>query len=64
VSYNGDVNLADPIVAPFVTKTAVTLTVASPVDGLPGTVTTTPVADTSLWGNVYGSAHGGVCASS
>ncbi len=64
VSYNGDVNLADPIVAPFVTKTAVSLTVASPVDGLPGTVTTTPVSDASLWGNVYGSAHGGVCASS
>jgi len=64
VSYNGDVNLADPIVAPFVTKNAVTLTVPSPVDGLPGTVTTTPVSDASLWGNVYGSAHGGVCASS
>jgi ABC-type sugar transport system substrate-binding protein len=64
VSYNGDVNLADPIVAPFVTKTAVSLTVASPVDGLPGTVTTTPVSDASLWGNVYGSAHGGVCSSS
>jgi ABC-type sugar transport system substrate-binding protein len=64
VSYNGDVNLADPIVAPFVTKTAVNLSVASPVDGLPGTVTTTPVSDATLWGNVYGSAHGGVCASS
>jgi ABC-type sugar transport system substrate-binding protein len=64
VSYNGDVNLADPIVAPFVTKTAVNLSLASPVDGLPGTVTTTPVSDATLWGNVYGSAHGGVCASS
>jgi ABC-type sugar transport system substrate-binding protein len=64
VSYDGDVNLADPIVAPFVTKTPATLTVASPVDGLPGTVTSTPVSDASLWGNVYGTAHGGVCASS
>jgi ABC-type sugar transport system substrate-binding protein len=64
VSYQGDTNLADPIVAPFVTKSAATLTLTSPVDGLPGSVTTTPVSDTSLWGNVYGSAHGGVCASS
>jgi len=64
VSYDGDVNLADPIVAPFVTKTPVTLKLGSPVDGLPGTVTTTPVSDTSLWGNVYGAAHGGVCAAS
>jgi ribose transport system substrate-binding protein len=64
VTYQGDTNLADPIVAPFVTKTATTLTVASPVDGLPGSFTTTPVSDTSLWGNVYGQAHGGVCASS
>ena len=50
--------------APFVTKTPVTLKVASPVDGLPGTVTTTGVSDATLWGNVYGTAHGGVCASS
>jgi ABC-type sugar transport system substrate-binding protein len=64
VSYQGDTNLADPIVAPFVTKSAATLTLTSPVDGLPGSVTTTSVSDTSLWGNVYGSAHGGVCASS
>jgi ABC-type sugar transport system substrate-binding protein len=64
VSYQGDTNLADPIVAPFVTKTPATLTVASPVDGLPGSVTTTPVTDQDLWGNVYGKAHGGVCASS
>jgi hypothetical protein len=27
-------------------------------------VTTTPVTDQDLWGNVYGKAHGGVCASS
>jgi ABC-type sugar transport system substrate-binding protein len=64
VTYQGDTNLADPIVAPFVTKSATTLTLSSPVDGLPGTVTTTPVTDQTLWGNVYGAAHGGVCSSS
>jgi ABC-type sugar transport system substrate-binding protein len=64
VTYQGDTNLADPIVAPFVTKSATTLTLASPVDGLPATLTTTPVSDQTLWGNVYGKAHGGVCASS
>ena len=64
VTYQGDTNLADPIVAPFVTKTATTLTLASPVDGLPGSFTTTAVSDSTLWGNVYGQAHGGVCASS
>jgi ABC-type sugar transport system substrate-binding protein len=64
VTYQGDTNLADPIVAPFVTKAQDSLTLASPVDGLPGTVATTPVSDTSLWGNVYGAAHGGVCSSS
>ncbi len=64
VTYQGDTNLADPIVAPFVTKTASTLTVASPVDGLPGSFSTTAVSDATLWGNAYGQAHGGVCASS
>ena len=64
VTYQGDTNLADPIVAPFVTKASATLTLSSPVDGLPGTVTTTPVTDSTLWGNAYGAAHGGVCASS
>jgi ribose transport system substrate-binding protein len=64
VSYQGDSNLADPIVAPFVTKAQAALTVGTPVDGLPGTVTTTPVSDSALWGNVYGAAHGGVCAAS
>jgi ribose transport system substrate-binding protein len=64
VSYQGDTNLADPIVAPFVTKSQVQLTVSSPVDGLPGTSMTTPVTDQTLWGNVYGQAHGGVCSSS
>jgi ABC-type sugar transport system substrate-binding protein len=64
VTYQGDTNLADPIVAPFVTKSASTLTLSSPVDGLPASVTTTAVSDQTLWGNVYGAAHGGVCASS
>jgi ribose transport system substrate-binding protein len=63
VSYAGDSNLGDPIVAPFVTRAAQTLTV-NPVLGLPGTVTTTPVSNAKLWGNVYGQAHGGVCSSS
>jgi len=64
VTYQGDTNLADPIVAPFVTKSAATLSLASPVDGLPSSLTTTPVSDQSLWGNVYGQAHGGVCSTS
>ncbi len=64
VTYQGDTNLADPIVAPFVTKDSATLTLSSPVDGLPASVTTTAVTDKTLWGNVYGTAHGGVCASS
>jgi len=64
VSYDGDTNLADPIVAPFVTKTATKLSLTSPVDGLPASFTTTAVSDSDLWGNVYGQAHGGVCASS
>ena len=64
VSYDGDSNLADPIVAPFVTKTATKLTLASPVDGLPASFTSTAVSDANLWGNVYGAAHGGVCAAS
>ncbi|HEX3965545.1 MAG TPA: sugar ABC transporter substrate-binding protein [Trebonia sp.] len=64
VSYLGDTNLADPIVAPFVTKATTTLALSSPVDGLPGSLTTTPVTDQTLWGNVYGAAHGGVCSAS
>jgi simple sugar transport system substrate-binding protein/ribose transport system substrate-binding protein len=63
VSYAGDSNLGDPIVAPFVTKSSQTLTI-TPVDGQSGTVATTPVNDSALWGNVYGTAHGGVCSSS
>jgi ABC-type sugar transport system substrate-binding protein len=63
VSYAGDSNLGDPIVAPFVTKSAQTLSV-KPVDGEPGTVSTTPVSDSQLWGNVYGASHGGVCSAS
>jgi ABC-type sugar transport system substrate-binding protein len=64
VTYQGDTNLADPIVAPFVTKTATKLSVTTPVDGLPASLTTTPVSAAALWGNVYGKAHGGVCSSS
>jgi len=63
VSFAGDSNLGDPIVPPFVTKAAQTLTV-TPVDDLSGSVATTPVSDSALWGNVYGNAHGGVCSSS
>ena len=62
VTYAGDTNLADPIVAPFVTKTAATFNI-TPVDGQSGAVATTPVSDSALWGNVYGNAHGGVCSS-
>jgi simple sugar transport system substrate-binding protein/ribose transport system substrate-binding protein len=64
VTYSGDTNLADPIVAPFVTKATQTLTLTAPVDGLPATATTTSVTDSALWGNVYGVAHGGVCSGS
>ena len=61
VTYRGDVNVGDPIVAPFVTKTRMTLT-GKGIPGAPGTLTTTPVSDAALWGNVYGKAHGGDCA--
>ena len=61
VSYQGDSNLADPIVAPFVTKKTLHLSVKG-TPNAPGKLTTTPVADAKLWGNVYGAAHGGVCA--
>ncbi len=65
VTYQGDTNLADPIVAPFVTKSQTTLTVATagrrPARPAPSS---TPVSDSALWGNVYGAAHGGVCAAS
>jgi hypothetical protein len=47
-----------------VTKAQTSLTLATPVSGLPATIMTTPVTDQTLWGNVYGSAHGGVCTSS
>jgi ABC-type sugar transport system substrate-binding protein len=63
ISYQGDSNLGDPIVAPFVTKASQSITV-KPVDGLPGSLTTTAVNDSQLWGNVYGAAHGGVCSAS
>jgi simple sugar transport system substrate-binding protein/ribose transport system substrate-binding protein len=56
ITYKGDTNLADPIVAPFVTKTKQSLKAGDI------SVTTTPVTDQSLWGNVFGNAHGGVCS--
>jgi ribose transport system substrate-binding protein len=64
VSYTGDTNLADPIVAPFVTKAQQSLTLTAAVDGLPASTTTNAVTDNTLWGNVYGAAHGGVCSAS
>jgi ABC-type sugar transport system substrate-binding protein len=62
LSFAGDSNLGDPIVAPFVTKTSLSL-VVPPIGTWSGTVKTTAVTDSSLWGNVYGAAHGGVCSS-
>jgi len=62
VSYAGDSNLGDPIVAPFVTDTAQTFRVPAYQGFLGGLFTSTPVSDAQLWGNVYGSAHGGVCS--
>jgi hypothetical protein len=63
VNYDNDTNLADPIVAPFVTKTAIALSV-TPVDGLTGKTESTAVTSKSLWGNVFGASHGGVCNAS
>ena len=64
VTYQGDTNLSDPIVAPFVTKAQQPLNLTSPQDGFPTGLTSTPVSDNTLWGNVYGAAHGGVCSAS
>jgi simple sugar transport system substrate-binding protein/ribose transport system substrate-binding protein len=61
VSFLGDTNLGDPIVGPLVTKTAETFNVQS-IAGAPGKFTSIAVTNPSLWGNVYGSAHGGDCA--
>jgi simple sugar transport system substrate-binding protein/ribose transport system substrate-binding protein len=61
VTYNGDSNLGDPIVAPFVTRGKLVLT-GKGVPGSAGSVTTTPVGNAQLWGNVYGATHGGDCA--
>jgi len=60
-SYRGDTQLTDPIVAPFVTKVKMTLH-GPATNGNPATFTTTPVSDPTLWGNVYGKAHGGICS--
>jgi ABC-type sugar transport system substrate-binding protein len=64
VSYQGDQNLSDPIVAPFVTGTQTKLTVGTAFSGLPTTENSTAVTDSTLWGNAYGTAHGGVCSAS
>ncbi|MFC1417989.1 sugar ABC transporter substrate-binding protein [Streptacidiphilus cavernicola] len=64
VTYQGDTNLSDPIVAPFVTKTQQPLTLSTPQAGFPTGLNSTPVSDSTLWGNVYGAAHGGVCNAS
>jgi simple sugar transport system substrate-binding protein/ribose transport system substrate-binding protein len=64
VSYQGDSNLADPIVAPFVTSAQTALNVTTAVDGLSATASTTAVSDSTLWGNQYGATHGGVCSAS
>jgi ribose transport system substrate-binding protein len=61
VVYKGDTNLGDPIVAPFVTKTKLVIH-GKGIPGAAGTLVTTPVSNAALWGNVYGKAHGGVCA--
>lgn len=61
-TYSGDTNLGYPIVAPLITKTAMTLHVKSYTVGgqtLGGTVQTTAVTDHSTWGWVYTGAHGG-----
>jgi ABC-type sugar transport system substrate-binding protein len=60
-SYKGDVQLADPLVAPFVTKTKMTFH-GPATDGQPATFTSTPASTPTLWGNTYGKAHGGICA--
>ncbi len=61
VSYKGDTNLGDPIVAPFVTKSTIHFSL-KPVDGQPSSFTSTPVTNSNLWGNVYGKTHGGICS--
>lgn len=61
VTYLGDKNLTDPIIAPFVTHSAMTLKVTKPQDGLPASTATTPVSDPNLYGNVLGKAQGGDC---
>ncbi|MGH9104302.1 MAG: sugar ABC transporter substrate-binding protein [Acidimicrobiales bacterium] len=60
-SYRGDTQLTDPIVAPFVSKTQMTLH-GPATNGNPASFKTTAVSAPSLWGNVYGKAHGGICS--
>ena len=61
VTYQGDTNLGDPIVAPFVTKTAQTLTVKGLRAVRQGQrPRRSPTAQ--LWGNVYGKLRTAACA--
>jgi len=61
-TYSGDSNLGYPIVAPFITKKAMTLhlkpyRVAGQSFG--GNIVTTPLSNHSTWGWVYTNSHGG-----
>ena len=61
MSFLKDTNLGDPIVGPLVTKKAIHFN-AKGFAGAPGNFTSIAVTDPTLWGNVYGKAHGGDCA--
>jgi ABC-type sugar transport system substrate-binding protein len=61
-TYAGDSNLGYPIVAPFITKTAMTLHIKNyTVSGttLGGAIKTTPVTNHSTWGWGFTATHGG-----
>ncbi len=61
-TYSGDSNLGYPIVAPFITKTAMTLhlkTYKVAGQSFGGSIVTTPVSNHTTWGWVYTKAHGG-----
>lgn len=61
VSYRGDVQLTDPLVAPFVTKTQMRFH-GPATDGQPAIFRSVAASTPKLWGNVYGKAHGGICS--
>jgi ribose transport system substrate-binding protein len=61
-NYSGDSNLGYPIVAPIITKSAMTLHLKKYTVGgqtMGGTVVTTPVTNHTTWGWSYTTAHGG-----